>query len=140
MECIGKALERNQAGEFNWISAGTCHVDALPEGCNISEPIQPLASEDIRVAQSADLTISRVLALKRTHVHLKHKDKLTEGGAVRQLLREWPRLQIDREGILRRQTVTRSQLVVPESLKPLVYKYLHEEMGHLGCRKNGDSC
>lgn len=70
--------------------------------------------------------------MKKTHVNLKHKDKLTETEGVRQLLREWPRLQIDGDGILRRETVTRKQLVVPESLKPVVYKHLHEEMGHLG--------
>lgn len=28
--------------------------------------------------------------------------------------------------------MSRSQLVVPESLKPIIYKHLHEEMGHLG--------
>ena len=27
---------------------------------------------------------------------------------------------------------TRKQLVVPESLKPVVYKHVHEEMGHVG--------
>lgn len=40
--------------------------------------------------------------------------------------------EIDGEGILRRETATRTQLVVPESLKPIIYKHLHEEMGHLG--------
>ena len=132
IECIGKALDIDKAGELNWIFAVTCNEDALPEGCNISEPIQSLAVGDIRKAQNADLVISRVVALKKTHTYLKHKDKLTEDEAVRQLLREWPRLQIDREGILRRETATRKQLVVPESLKLVVYKHLHEEMGHLG--------
>jgi len=70
---------------------------------------------------------------------LRHKDKLAESEAVRQLLREWPRLKIDGEGILRRETATRKQLVFPESLKPTVYKHLHGEMGHLGRRSNGGS-
>ncbi len=132
IQCIGKALDIDKTGEVNWISAVTCNEDALPEGCNISEPIQPLAAGDIRTAQNADLVINRVVTLKKTNVHLKHKDKLTENEGVRQLLREWPRLQIDGDGILRRETATRKQLVVPESLKPMVYKHLHVEMGHLG--------
>ncbi|KAJ8003220.1 hypothetical protein DPEC_G00167140 [Dallia pectoralis] len=84
------------------------------------------------MAQSADVAINRVLDLKKTHTFLKHKDKLTESEAVRQLLREWPHLKIDEEGILRRETTARKQLVVPEALKPVVYQYLHGEMGHLG--------
>ena len=107
----------------------------LPEGCKISEPIQSLAVGDIRTAQNADLVISRVVALKKIHTYLKHKDKLPEDKFVRQLLREWPRLQIDRDGILRRKTATRKQLVVPESLKLVVYKHLHKEMGDLGVDK-----
>ncbi|TKS65275.1 Retrovirus-related Pol polyprotein [Collichthys lucidus] len=132
IKCISKALDMDKTGEVNWISAVTCNDDALPEGCNISEPIQPLAADDIRTAQNADLVINRVVTLKKTHVHLKHKDKLAENEDVRQLLREWSRLQIDGDGILQRKTATRKQLVVPVSLKPVVYKHLHEEMGHLG--------
>ncbi|KAL7842136.1 hypothetical protein SRHO_G00238250 [Serrasalmus rhombeus] len=129
--CIGKALEGEKTGEINWISAVTCNVDALPEEHHL-QSIQPLASEDIKTAQNADLVISRVFELKRTSNHLKYKDKLAETEAVRVFLREWPHLQIGKDGILRRETATRKQLVVPESLKPIVYKHLHEEMGHLG--------
>lgn len=125
-------MDRDKTGEVNWICAVTCNTDALPEGSNISEPIQPLAAEDIRASQNADPTISRVLVLKRTHAYLKYKQKLAENEAVRQLIREWPRLQVDGDGILRRETVSRTQLVVPESLKAIIYKHLHEEMGHLG--------
>lgn len=123
MESISKALEMEKRGEIDWISAVTCNTDALPEESSFSEPIQPLAVDDIRSAQNADPGISRVLVLKRTHAHLRHKHKLGETEVVRQLLREWPRLQIDGDGILRRETVSRNQLL---------YKHLHEEMGHLG--------
>lgn len=65
IECIGKASKRDEAGEVNWIFAVTCNEDALPEGCNISEPIQALGAEDMRAAQNADPVISRVLTLKK---------------------------------------------------------------------------
>lgn len=57
---------------------------------------------------------------------------MTETEPVRLLLRKWPRLRIDGDGILGRETATRTQLVVPESLKSMTYEHLHEEMGHLG--------
>lgn len=132
MESITKALEIEKRREIDWISAVTCNTDALPEESSFSEPIQPLAVDNIRSAQNADPGISRVLVLKRTHAHLWHKHNLGETEVVRQLLKEWPRLQIDGDGILRRETVSRNRLVVPESLKPLIHKHLHEEMGHLG--------
>ncbi|KAI3363968.1 hypothetical protein L3Q82_001566 [Scortum barcoo] len=65
-------------------------------------------------------------------MHLQHRQKLGETEDVRQLRKEWHHFQVDDDGILRRKTVYRNQLVVPESLKPLIYKHLHEEMGHLG--------
>lgn len=131
-ETIGKALDKERTGEIDWICAVTCNTDALPEESNISEPIQPLTVEEVRAAQNADPAINRVLVLKRTHAHLKHKQKLAEHETVRQLTREWPCLQIDGDGILRRETVSRTQLVIPESLKATIYKHLHKEMGHLG--------
>ncbi|KAI4885982.1 hypothetical protein NFI96_028798, partial [Prochilodus magdalenae] len=130
--CIGTALEGDKIGGVNWITAVTCNVDALLEEHHFLHPIQPFASEDIRAAQNADAAISRVLDLKRLFHHMRYKDKLAETEAVRMFLREWSHLQRNKDGILWRETATRKQLVVPESLKPIVYKYLHEEMGHLG--------
>lgn len=83
IKCIGKALDIDKTGEVNWISAVTCNEDALPEGCNISEPIQPFAADDIRGAQNPDLGRNRIVTLKKTHVHLKHKDKLAENQGFR---------------------------------------------------------
>ncbi len=58
LDSIGKALLGERTGEVNWISAVTCNTDALPEGSNISESIQPLAVEDIRAAQNSDPALS----------------------------------------------------------------------------------
>ena len=130
-QSVGEAMSMARTGEINWISAVTCNVDTLPGEDSISSPIQPLTAQDIRDSQNADPVISRVMTLKRKHDRLTYKDKLKETLAVRQLLREWPRLRTDEEGILQRETVSRKQLVIPESLKPVIYKHLHEEMGHL---------
>lgn len=67
---------------------------------NISGPIKHLAVEDIRDAQNANVATNRVLVLKRTHAHLKYKDKMAESETVRHLLREWPHFNVDGDGIL----------------------------------------
>lgn len=48
------------------------------------------------------------------------------------LVREIQKLHIDDEGLLYRKTISQSQLLLPYRFCELVYKELHEEMGHLG--------
>ncbi|XP_070556581.1 protein NYNRIN-like [Ptychodera flava] len=50
-------------------------------------------------------------------------------------MREWNTLIIDKDGILHRKTATRLQLILPQQYRPLVYKELHEDMGHLGVER-----
>ena len=51
------------------------------------------------------------------------------------LLREWDKLYISKEGTLRRKTGEYDQLVLPEKYRSLVYRELHDEMGHDGSEK-----
>uniref|UniRef100_A0A8C1WAH7 Gypsy retrotransposon integrase-like protein 1 n=1 Tax=Cyprinus carpio TaxID=7962 RepID=A0A8C1WAH7_CYPCA len=130
---IGEVLKAQRRGEVDWISAITCNIDVLPEELKGGPDIcQRLTPQDIRSAQLSDPVISRVLDLKQKQINLKHKEKLREPEAVRRLLREWHHLQINEEGILQRKIMTRTQLVIPENLKSMIYKYLHEDMAHLG--------
>lgn len=82
--------------------------------------------------------IGRVVDLKKTHTHLKHKDKLNENEMVLLLLREWRHFQVHGDGILRRETATRIQLLVPEvneaSQAPT------RGIGTLRGRQDGGSC
>ncbi|KAL1276335.1 hypothetical protein QQF64_035958 [Cirrhinus molitorella] len=50
-------------------------------------------------------------------------------------MREKARLYLDEHGLLFRKTATRHQLVLPKKYHKLVYKELHEDMGHLGAEK-----
>jgi len=47
------------------------------------------------------------------------------------LLHEWDNLSLHKDGIFRRQTGTRTQIIVPKQFHPLVLKELLENMGHL---------
>ena len=48
------------------------------------------------------------------------------------LLHERDNLSLDKDGVLRRHKGTRTQIIVPKQLRPLVLEELHENMGHLG--------
>jgi hypothetical protein len=51
------------------------------------------------------------------------------------LLREWKRLEIGTDGILRRKRGPLMQLVLPHCYRMTVYKELHQNMGHLGAER-----
>lgn len=51
------------------------------------------------------------------------------------MLCEWERLTLDDDGILRRKTAVRTQLVLPEKYRDTVLKALHNEMGHQGAER-----
>lgn len=51
------------------------------------------------------------------------------------LIREKTKLYVNKDGILYRKSVTRNQLVLPTVFHPLIYKELHEEMGHFGVER-----
>ena len=51
---------------------------------------------------------------------------------TQRLLHDWNKLMLDEGGLPRRKSGPNSQMVLPRKLHWLVYKELHEEMGHLG--------
>ena len=48
------------------------------------------------------------------------------------LLREKEKLLVNNKGVLIKRTAKVDQIVIPPSLRNLVYQELHEKMGHLG--------
>ena len=82
-------------------------------------------------AQKEDSTIGRVLAYKEQGGRPTKQDRHGESPAVRSLMHEWHKLIVGKDGILYRKTPKQMQLVLPTQYHRLVYKHLHEEMGHL---------
>ena len=50
-------------------------------------------------------------------------------------MRDWDKLHIDSDGVLRRKTSEHDQIVLPTKYRTLVYRELHDEMGHLGSER-----
>ena len=58
-----------------------------------------------------------------------------EPPAVAMLLKQWLKIHVDQDDVLRRRTSRREQLLIPKAYHPLVFKELHQDMGHLGVER-----
>ena len=54
------------------------------------------------------------------------------------MMHEWTKLQVGDDGILRRVTATKTQLVLPKKWWYVVCQELHDKMGHLGAERTVD--
>lgn len=89
----------------------------------------------ILAAQKQDSSVSTVLACKLNGRKPTIREIANELTYTRKLLREWPKLEIGSDGLLRRKRGQNLQLVLPKQFHRLVYKELHQEMGHLGTER-----
>ncbi|CAJ1087323.1 unnamed protein product [Xyrichtys novacula] len=103
-----------------------------------SDTNQPFTPDQIRRAQEADEVLSRVLWYKSQSRRPGRAEVKEERPAVTALLKQWLKLHVDQDGILRRQTTRGEQLLVPKSYRPLIFKELHQDMGHLGVERTLD--
>uniref|UniRef100_H3B5S1 Gypsy retrotransposon integrase-like protein 1 n=1 Tax=Latimeria chalumnae TaxID=7897 RepID=H3B5S1_LATCH len=106
-----------------------CTEDIHQEDANHSSTFQPMPREEIQRAQERDLVIGRVLKYKGKNQWLSKEVLQGEHRDV------WTKLCVDQQGILHWKTAERDQLVLPKEYHPLVFRELHQEMGHLGVEK-----
>lgn len=86
-------------------------------------------------AQRADPSVGRVLAYKLDEQRPTVRELRRELPSTRALLREWHKLEVGEDGLPWRKSGKNLQLVLPKRFHPLVYKELHQEMGHLGVER-----
>lgn len=121
--------------EVAWVASLTLYSASDGEEEMLKgQMVSPIAQEDIRASQQDDISIKEVIKLKESSwiPNSKEKNVMTKG--TRRLVQEWNKLVVE-EGILYRHSGNRKQLVLPEKLKPLVLKNLHDNMGHIGADK-----
>ena len=86
--------------------------------------------ERIKHAQEQDPLVSRVIDLDRTKKRPTRQQQKREPQEVIQLLNHWSRLDLNAKGLLVRQSKSNSQIVLPRSLRSLVYRELHDNLGY----------
>ena len=97
--------------------------------------VQPLTPKELYEAQRKDKVMSAVIRYKETGKTIAAQDRRQASPAVQSLLREWSKLAVGEDGILRRRIGPNLQIVLPQKFHRMVYKELHEEMGHLGTER-----
>uniref|UniRef100_A0A8C5WDF6 Gypsy retrotransposon integrase-like protein 1 n=1 Tax=Leptobrachium leishanense TaxID=445787 RepID=A0A8C5WDF6_9ANUR len=95
----------------------------------------PLTMGQIRKSQEEDPIVGRVLRYKTKNQRPGNEVLKTEHLDVQLLLKQWTKLFVNKDGVLYRKTSERDQLILPKEYHPLVFKELHQEMGHLGVER-----
>lgn len=100
-----------------------------------STGIKTLTKQELKVSQEEDLTMGKVIKF----LQVGKKPKLSEvrNCSMRPWFREWAKLCLGTDGILRRKYREPGQgdilqLVLPAKYRQVVYDELHIKMGHLG--------
>ena len=142
MQCSFNAVQIQDKNLSNWVTLFATDSDVLDfdpvhkaqNATSRKEQCQ-FEATDILQAQLDDKSIQRVVELKKSNSKPDSQQRSLESKEVRLLLYEWDKLKFSPEGILMRQCVNKSQVILPSALRPLVLQELHNNMGHLGIER-----
>ena len=100
------------------------------------ENVRLQANEHLKPASFArfDLTDLKNAQLQDPSIS-SNKERIVASRSTKILLQDWDKLHIDSNGVLRRKTSEYDQIVLPKKFHTLVYRELHDEMGHLGSER-----
>ena len=87
--------------------------------------------ETLKYEQFNDRIISPILEAVSSQNRLSFKDQKSIGRKSKVILNYWQYLKINSQGILVKQIDTTEQIVLLQKYCHVVYKELHENMGHL---------
>ena len=129
------AVSQVRAINSPWITSVTDRTDMLEIDLKFlpeRENTQQFKKEEIARAQGEDPTISRVQWYIQANRKPTFEERQHESLELRKYLRDWHKLRLDRKtSILYRG----EQLVLPTKYRALVFRELHEKMGHLGSER-----
>lgn len=132
--CV-EAVEYQKQDTCHWINTVSQHTINLVNNSTTLPSDPPFSSASIRQSEERDPVLGRVLQFKRNNLlHISQALK-PESADVRSLLRQWTRLQVNKEGFMQRKAGGREQLLLPKEHHPTVFRELHKEMGHLGVER-----
>ena len=132
-----EAMNAQRQGEAVWLAA----LSSRPKGVkrmmddNVTLQVQPITPKELYQAQREDPAIGKVIEHKQSGKQPILQDRQRAPPDFRSLLREWKKLDVGEDGILRRRSGSNVQLVLPQKFHRTVFRELHEEMGHLGVER-----
>ena len=99
------------------------------------DTISKIKPEEVKVSQENDPTIGPIMKFVESGVCPSKAERKQLDRRQKSLLNQWKCLQLNGDGVMIRKTKHRTQLVLPEKYKQIVYTELHEKMGHLGAER-----
>ena len=135
IQVTSSAVISQYSNESIWVSVLSTNVQNITlQNSEKTHPVSGVRLDSIHIlqAQHQDYCISKVLHYKEKGEKPNRRRDIQEPRGTKILLREWDKLYVSENGTLRRTTSEYDQLVLPEKYRPLVYRELHDEMGHLG--------
>lgn len=129
-------VEAQYNGDVIWISALTHDENLVETDKEFLAGDQPaIRTSTILQAQKQDHVIGRVLAFKLDGRRPSIQDTKRELPGTKTLLRQWHKLRVGKDGLLRRESGPFKQLVLPSKFHRTIFKELHQDMGHLGVKR-----
>ena len=137
IHAIACSTQLQDDDKTNWVTALTDDPSVLTlDSVPMQKPTTPQIRQlDIATAQRQDKAIGPVMAYLESGKRPTSKQTEKDLPATKQLFYDWKKLKIGTDGILRWLTGSYKQIVLPKHFHRLVYRELHEEMGHLGAEK-----
>lgn len=127
-QAIVTAIHVQAFNEETWISHNNANISTKV----VVNAVSIVGADALLEAQGEDKSLMPVIDVIRRKV----KDWTKELGHVSRetklLLREKEKLMIDKDGLLKRKCGSIRQVVLPAKFRNMIYKQLHEDMGHLG--------
>ena len=138
LQATASACCGQRKGEVAWVSALSAQSNNFDlQDQELLEPKsrQQFNVSDIVHAQEEDNVISSIRKFKLSGKKPSPIERKRLVPLAKGLLREWNKLFVDADNILRRTTNDTNQIVLPKKFHSLIYRELHDEMGHLGSER-----
>ena len=117
--------------ENNWLTVTAKQHETLETYLNLKLEFIKIDCETLKYEQFNDRIISPILEAVSSQNRLSFKDQKSIGRKSKAILNYWQYLKINSQGILVKQIDTTEQIVLLQKYCHVVYKELHENMGHL---------
>ena len=117
--------------ESNWLTVTAKQPETLETYLNLKLEFIKIDCETLKYEQFNDRIISPILEAVSSQNRLSFKDQKSIGRKSKVILNYWQYLKINSQGILVKQIDTTEQIVLLQKYCHVVYKELHENMGHL---------
>ncbi|XP_078798076.1 uncharacterized protein LOC111946953 isoform X1 [Oryzias latipes] len=132
IQCVVQAVSVKSQNNEPWLCPVTIS-SLISETEQAVTSIAELPKTVLRRAQEEDAVLGDVVRYVESNQWPKSGKRLNSKVAA--LFREKHKLKKGEDGLIYRQTASRTQLLLPQKYHKLVYKELHEKMGHLGVER-----